>query len=133
PEGEGIRTPHPSPLPKGEGTKDPHLGSLPKGEGVSDGARRLIKSEVGARAIADLMRWYERQWAESVDFKDDLIELLDASKFGTKQYTPYEVYTKALYEYFKEELGADSPELGRSAVDLAEFQEDAARKARRIL
>ena len=50
-----------------------------------------------------------------------------------KEYTPYEVYTKALYEYFKEELGADAPELGRSAVDLAEFQEDAVKKARRIL
>lgn len=100
---------------------------------VPDQLRRSIKSEVGARAIADLMDWYERQWTDAVDFKEDLIELLDASKFGTKEYTPYEVYTKALYEYFKEELGEDAPELGRSAVDLAEFQEDAVRKARRIL
>jgi superfamily II DNA or RNA helicase len=100
---------------------------------LDSSSRRLIKSEVGARAITDLMGWYERQWADSVDFKNDLIELLDASKFGTKEYTPYEVYTKALYEYFKEELGENAPELGRSAVDLAEFQEDAAKKARRIL
>ena len=105
----------------------------PSGVDVPDDARRFIKSEVGARAITDLMAWYERQWADSVDFKDDLIELLDASKFGTKEYTPYEVYTKALYEYFKEELGENAPELGRSAVDLAEFQEDAVKKARRIL
>src|ERR1700693_5511750 len=90
-------------------------------------------SEVGARAIPGLMTWYERQWADSVDFKDALIELLDASKFGTKEYTPYEVFTKALYEYFKEELGENSAELGRSAVELAEFQEDAVKKARRIL
>jgi hypothetical protein len=88
---------------------------------LASASRRLIKSEVGARAITDLMAWYERQWADAVDFKDALIELLDASKFGTREYTPYEVYTKALYEYFKEELGADAPELGRSAVDLAEF------------
>ena len=100
---------------------------------MPEDARRFIKSEVGARAITDLMEWYERQWADSVDFKDALIELLDASKFGTKEYTPYEVYTKALYEYFKEELGENSPELGRSAVDLAEFQDDAVKKARRIL
>jgi superfamily II DNA or RNA helicase len=105
----------------------------PSGVDVPDDARRLIKSEVGARAVTDLMSWYERQWADSVDFKNELIELLDASKFGTKEYTPYEVYTKALYEYFKEELGENAPELGRSAVDLAEFQEDAAKKARRIL
>ena len=73
------------------------------------------------------------QWAASVDFKDDLIEVLDASKFGTREYTPYVVYTKALYEDFKEELGEDAAELGCSAVDLAEFQEDAVKKARRIL
>jgi hypothetical protein len=105
----------------------------PSGIDVPDETRRFIKSEVGARAITELMGWYEQHWADSVDFKDDLIELLDASKFGTKEYTPYEVYTKALYEYFKEELGEDSSELGRSAVDLAEFQDDAVKKARRIL
>ena len=33
--------------------------------------------------------------------------MLDASKFGAKEYTPYEVYIKALYEYFREELGED--------------------------
>ena len=100
---------------------------------VPDDARRFIKSEVGARAITDLMKWYEERWSESVDFKNELIELLDASKFGGKEYTPYQVYIKALYEYFKDEFGADAPEFGRSAVDLAEFQEDSVKKARRIL
>jgi SNF2 family DNA or RNA helicase len=95
--------------------------------------QRLIKSEVGARAVSDLTAWFERQWSGSIDFKDALIELLDASKFGTKEYTPYQVYLKALYEYFREELGTDPLALGRSAVDLAEFQEDAVKKARRIL
>ena len=105
----------------------------PSGVDVPDTARRFIKSEVGARAVIDLRQWFERHWAESVDFKEELIELLDASKFGAREYTPYEVYTKALYEYFQDELGQDSLEFGRSAVDLAEFQADAARKARRIL
>lgn len=71
--------------------------------------RQLLKSEVGARAIIDLERWYEAQWADARDFKQQLIELLDASKFGAKEYTPYQVYIKALYikalyEYFKEDL-----------------------------
>jgi superfamily II DNA or RNA helicase len=116
-----------------EPTRDHSTLPDPSGVVVSDEARRFIKSEVGARAITDLTRWFERQWSDSTDFKDALIELLDASKFGAKEYTPYEVYTKALYEYFKEELGQNARELGRSAVDLAEFQEDAAKKARRIL
>ena len=105
----------------------------PSGVEVPERARRIIKSEVGARAITDLTRWFERQWADSADFKDALIELLDTSKFGAAEYTPYQVYMKALYEYFKDELGDGEQQLGRSAVSLAEFQEDSVRKARRIL
>lgn len=40
---------------------------------------------------------------------------------------------KALYEYFRDDLDGPAEPAGRSAVDLAEFQEDAVRKARRIL
>src|SRR5437773_2704022 len=36
----------------------------PSGVDVPDDARRFIKSEVGARAITDLMNWYERQWTD---------------------------------------------------------------------
>lgn len=101
---------------------------------VSPDGRRLIKSEVGARAILDLAEWYNGQWQEARDYKDELIELLDASKFGTQEYTPYEVYLKAIYEYFRDDLSEESssPDT-RSAVELAEFQEDAVRKARKIL
>ena len=95
--------------------------------------RQLLKSEVGARAIIDLESWYERQWGDGLDFKQDLIALLDASKFGRKEYTPFQVYMKALYEYFKDELGGEVPTGTRSAVNLAEFQEDAVKKARKIL
>jgi PLD-like domain len=95
--------------------------------------RQLLKSEVGARAIIDLETWYERNWNDSREFKDDLIDLLDASKFGRKEYTPFEVYMKALYEYFKDELDDEAPRTTRSAVELSEFQEDAVKKARKIL
>ena len=96
--------------------------------------QRLLKSEVGARAIMDLSRWYEEQWGRSIDYKEQLIELLENSKFGGREYTPYEIYMKALYEYFKDDLAPnDALTPTRSAVELAEFQEDAVRKARRIL
>lgn len=103
-------------------------------EAISDTSRRILKSEVGARAILDLVDWYERQWQDARDFKDELVELLDASKFGSKEYTPYEVYLKAIYEYFRDDL-ADSLQLPstRSAVELSEFQDDAVKKARKIL
>jgi superfamily II DNA or RNA helicase len=95
--------------------------------------KRLLKSSVGARAIADLDEWFERQWNVSRDFKQELIDLLDASKFGNKEYTPYHVYIKAIFEYFKDDLDTERPQEIRSAVDLAEFQEDAVKKARKIL
>ena len=103
-------------------------------ERTTDVSRRLIKSEVGARAIIDLERWYTRQWEEARDFKQDLVALLDASKFGGVEYTPFQVYMKALYEYFREDLEEGAvPTATRSAVELAEFQEDAVKKARKIL
>jgi len=97
-------------------------------------ARRAVKSEVGARAILDLAAWYDARWNEARDFKPDLLELLNASKFGEHEYTPYQVYLKTLYEYFKDELSDATGLPGvRSAVELTEFQEDAVKKARRIL
>jgi SNF2 family DNA or RNA helicase len=95
--------------------------------------KQLMKSEVGARAIIELESWYETQWSEAKDFKEDLISILDASKFGQMEYTPYQVYMKALYEYFKDDLGADIRPGIRSAVELSAFQEDAVKKARKIL
>lgn len=97
-----------------------------------EGMRR-VKSSVGARAIAELDAWYEAQWQEARDYKADLVALLDASKYGRTEYTPWQIYLKALYEYLREELDADDPATTRSAVELAEFQEDAVKKARRIL
>jgi len=97
-------------------------------------SRQLLKSEIGARAILDLEAWYERQWQEARDFKEELIDLLDASKFGEKEYTPYQVYVKALFSYLRDDLDDGAlPETSGSAVELSEFQEDAVRKARKIL
>lgn len=100
---------------------------------VEPTSRQLLKSEVGARAIIDLEGWYRRQWGEARDFKDELVAVLDASKFGRQEYTPYQVYLKALYEYFKGDLDGTSDAGTRSIVELTEFQEDAVKKARKIL
>lgn len=95
--------------------------------------RQLVKSEVGARAIIELERWFVRQWEAGRDFKEQLIALLDASKFGQVEYTPWQVYLKALYEYFRDDLDDESAGATRSAVELSEFQEDAVKRARKIL
>ena len=95
--------------------------------------RHELMSGVGAQAITELDRWFRERWEESRDFKEELIELLDASKFGQLEYTPYQVYMKALFEYFKDDLGTTEAPPGKSAVELSEFQEDAVKKARRVL
>jgi hypothetical protein len=60
----------------------------------------------GVLAINELSTWYEWQWEAARDFKEELIDLLDASKFGRKAYTPYQVYMKAIFEYFRDDLDA---------------------------
>ncbi len=102
---------------------------------VGEPERVLAANMPGLLAINQLAEWYERQWVAAYDFKEELIDLLDASKFGRKAYTPYQVYMKAIFEYFRDDLEAEahSADSTRSVVDLSEFQEDAVKKARKIL
>jgi superfamily II DNA or RNA helicase len=110
-----------------------YLAEQAGNERITPRNRQLIKSEVGARAIVELERWFLRQWEGSRDFKEELIALLDASKFGSVEYTPWQVYLKALYEYFRDDLESEELPVTRSAVELSEFQEDAVKRARKIL
>lgn len=79
--------------------------------------RQLLKSEVGARAIIDLEEWYERQWQDSRNFKSELVELLDASKFGRKEdeYSESDLEEALIRRLtdFLLELGDDFAFLGR--------------------
>ena len=75
-------------------------------------------------------QWFEKFWAESIDFKEALIKLLEESRFGSKQYTPYEIYIKTLFELQKEDIKEDQKDeklegLPETKVNLAQFQEDA--------
>ena len=101
---------------------------------ITEKNRQLLKSEVGARAIMELVNWYDKEWEEARDFKEELIDLLCESKFGDKEYTPYQIYIKALYEYFKDDLETGVEALPKgTAVELTQFQEDAVKKARTTL
>jgi len=75
--------------------------------------------------------WFEKIWADSQDFKQELIRILNESKFGTKEYLPYQIFIKALYELQKEDIlfEYDTPSaLPSSEVDLANFQDDAVKR-----
>ena len=112
-----------------EGGKKPRVSKA-----ISFESKRVIKGEVGASAIWELAEWFDHQWSLSRNYKQDLIDLLDTSKFGTKEYTPYEVYLKALFEHFRADLeAAGGVPADLYSLNLAEFQTDAVARARRIL
>ncbi|PIN79845.1 hypothetical protein COV16_02055, partial [Candidatus Woesearchaeota archaeon CG10_big_fil_rev_8_21_14_0_10_34_8] len=79
--------------------------------------------------------WFNKFWKESLDFKDDLITLLKNSRFGTKDYSPFHIYIKSLFELQKDELAAEHEEEEKrrekttvSNVELTEFQGDAVQR-----
>ena len=83
----------------------------------------------GDAEMAELSRWFEALWADSIDISDQVTKTLTDS-WAVKQYPPYLVYLKALYELYGEELGSNEP-LPLEPVrqeDLANFQLDAVRR-----
>lgn len=83
----------------------------------------------GMKSEADYIKngWFESFWNQSRDFKQELLTLIEESRFGSREYTPYEIFIKTLYEFQKEDINAQesSEDNGNSLVNLAEFQEDA--------
>lgn len=78
--------------------------------------------------------WFERFWNdESVDrdYKQKLIDVLNASKFGSKAYTPYQIFLKSIYELFKEDTVVGDGD--RSTLELASFQQEGFERAIRLI
>ncbi len=91
------------------------------------------KQGYAAQAVRE---WFERFWGEAIEYKADLIKLIEESKLVSRGYSPYIIFLKSLYELFKDEVTLDlekGRELGKSLVNLADFQEKAFERALRIL
>ena len=81
-----------------------------------------------------LKKWYEQKWLQAAGYKAELITTLEESKFGSKPWTPYDVFIKALYEYFRERLLSETEAGGGgSGLDLAAFQQEGLQEAIRLL
>jgi hypothetical protein len=83
-------------------------------------------------AVNELKNWFETLWKESDDYKQEILEML--LRFA-HTYTPYEIYIKVLYEYFKDRFPEkDLKEDGKpSPIALADFQRDGYLAAKEIL
>ncbi|KKN41744.1 hypothetical protein LCGC14_0720130 [marine sediment metagenome] len=92
-----------------------------------EGELNTVRLQAQADAIRS--KWFEKFWNLSDDFKGDLIELIENSRFGSREYTPYEIFIKTLYEFQKDELMEEDKDeetgLPKTKVNLAEFQDDA--------
>lgn len=92
----------------------------------------LVKWE--SPTVNDLKSWYLEFWnhGNTEDYKQSLIDILDASKFGRKEYSPYALFIKVLYEYFKDKIGpqAATQQMG---ITLAPFQIEGLQEALRII
>ena len=62
----------------------------------------------GDADMAVLKNWFEDRWKDSVDISE-LVEQSLTESWAVKQYTPYAVYLKALYELYGEDLGSEEP------------------------
>ena len=92
----------------------------------------LIKQGAIARDLR--ANWFTKFWnhpSVDRDYKTKLIDTLNASKFGSKAYTPYQVFIKALHELFQEETEPNSTD--RTSLELASFQKQGFEQAVRLL
>uniref|UniRef100_A0A7C3VKY8 Helicase n=1 Tax=Planktothricoides sp. SpSt-374 TaxID=2282167 RepID=A0A7C3VKY8_9CYAN len=102
--------------------------------GLEDNSELNVVNKIEAIARDLRQNWFEGFWnhpSVDLDYKSKFIDALNASKFGSKAYTPYQVFLKALYELFKEEpiVGATD----RTSVELANFQQEGFHRAVRLI
>ncbi len=50
------------------------------------------------REVAQLQRWYEEHWNEAHDVTPEILEVVDRH---VREYSPFDVYAKALHEFFR--------------------------------
>ena len=78
-----------------------------------------------AREVAQLQEWFEEHWNEAKEVSDELIETIERH---TRLYSPFEVYAKALQEFFRgHELTATEWDETRSRMfpQLDRYQQEA--------
>ncbi len=76
------------------------------------------------REVEELQRWFDRHWEEAEDVSAELLKVIERH---TRPYLPFEVYAKALQEYFRNyEVTAGEWERSQSAMYplLDQYQRD---------
>lgn len=80
---------------------------------------------------------FEELWERGVDITEAYIATVDGNTWMRGDITPYEIYLKTIYEYFKEEINADKEELAENLLPdgymRLQYQIDAVLQAKKTL
>lgn len=105
------------------GNNSVFIGSSNLTAGGMEGNYELNAGLYQPAAIRETREWFDRMWNGAEDAKNDLVRVLEESKFGTPP-SPYDVYMKMLFETYKEMLRPRDRQW-HMGDQLAEFQRDA--------
>ena len=90
-----------------------------------------------SRDVEFALERFEDLWGNSVDINDTYIETIEEKTWLKADITPYELYIKTLYEYFKEEINADKlasiDDILPDGYMKLQYQKDAVIQAEKIL
>lgn len=80
---------------------------------------------------------FENLWEMSIDITDEYVETINEKTWLREDITPYELFLKTLYEYFKEEINEDKNETWEEMFPdgfmKLQYQTDAVVQAKKIL
>jgi superfamily II DNA or RNA helicase len=94
--------------------------------------RELVAWRRDYGVVRQVQEWFDRLWdaPESAPYKDDLIAILERTRFGSHPWTPYDVLIRTLAERYGIERPAS---LSQATFQLRWFQEDAVYRLIRLL
>lgn len=92
--------------------------------------RELVSWRSDRGVVRDLQEWFERNWERARPYKEELSRILADSRFGTREWKPYEVLVRVLADRYGTER---PPSLERARFTLKWFQEDAVFRLIRLL
>ena len=90
-----------------------------------------------SRDVDFALEKFEELWVKGVAITDDYIEAVEQKTWLRNDITPYEIYLKTLYEFFKEEINSDKDLLADNLLPAGymklQYQIDAVVQAKKIL
>lgn len=90
-----------------------------------------------SRDVSFALEKFEELWLKSIDISQEYIETIQKKTWIREDITPYELFLKTLYEYFKEEINEDKNETWEERLPdgfmRLQYQTDAVVQAKKIL